>query len=392
MTPDGRHGTGDEPRVRRRRRRARGRRRRTVHASSTRRARPVAATGDFKAASRLARATSSASATCDTEGSLARRPRRRLDAERTPPPGRARQDPGAGSAGARGSSRTASSSTSRAAPDRRPPPAKGTPARSPRTCRRRPSPPSRCTTSAGRQGRRQDATRRSRPTGSVDQVVERRSTRSAAPTRSSAGSATRPSPSRSTAATRRRPRRRARRRGRGRRGVGQARRLKNLVPWPAPGRKVTSEESRRRDDHHHRPRRSLVAPGVRPDAQASSGALKSMRRIAQLRVHDGLAVVGVGGDDFVKAVLDTKAGSSLADQARLQDAPRPGRGRRTPASVFVDVAGHREGRRGQLSPAAEQGEVRARTSSPTSSRSRRSRLASRRGDLSHVPFVVTVDK
>jgi hypothetical protein len=37
-------------------------------------------------------------------------------------------------------------------------------------------------------------------------------------------------------------------------------------------------------------------------------------------VNNGLVVFGVGGDTFVKAVIDAKSGSSLADQPRYKTA------------------------------------------------------------------------
>ena len=49
-------------------------------------------------------------------------------------------------------------------------------------------------------------------------------------------------------------------------------------------------------------------------------ALAGVRAAVSFTLNNGLVVFGVGGDAFVKAVLDTKSGSSLADQARYKAA------------------------------------------------------------------------
>jgi hypothetical protein len=53
-------------------------------------------------------------------------------------------------------------------------------------------------------------------------------------------------------------------------------------------------------------------------------------------VTDQFAIVGIGGDAFVKAVLDTKAGSSLADQPRYRTAIDRA-GASNAGQVYVDL-------------------------------------------------------
>jgi hypothetical protein len=65
-------------------------------------------------------------------------------------------------------------------------------------------------------------------------------------------------------------------------------------------------------------------------------------------VTDKLAVLGIGGDTFVKAVLDTKAGSSLADQARYK-ATIGAAGASNSGLVYVDIASIRTAVVAQLS-------------------------------------------
>lgn len=63
-------------------------------------------------------------------------------------------------------------------------------------------------------------------------------------------------------------------------------------------------------------------------------------------VTDTLAILGIGGDGFVKAVLDTKAGSSLVDQAAYKRAVGTGAN----AGVFyLDIASIRKAVEAQLS-------------------------------------------
>ncbi|HTC85946.1 MAG TPA: DUF3352 domain-containing protein, partial [Candidatus Acidoferrum sp.] len=60
---------------------------------------------------------------------------------------------------------------------------------------------------------------------------------------------------------------------------------------------------------------SKLAPGA-----SLPGGLGGGKASLSFTLSNGLVVFGVGGDGFVKAVLDTKAGSSLADQARYKTA------------------------------------------------------------------------
>jgi hypothetical protein len=60
---------------------------------------------------------------------------------------------------------------------------------------------------------------------------------------------------------------------------------------------------------------SKLAPGA-----SLPGGLGGGKAAVSFTLSNGLVVFGVGGDGFVKAVLDTKAGSSLADQARYKTA------------------------------------------------------------------------
>ena len=60
---------------------------------------------------------------------------------------------------------------------------------------------------------------------------------------------------------------------------------------------------------------SQFSPGTSFPAEIGDG-----RAAISFTMSNGLVVFGVGGDSFVKAVLDTKAGSSLADQGRYKTA------------------------------------------------------------------------
>jgi hypothetical protein len=70
--------------------------------------------------------------------------------------------------------------------------------------------------------------------------------------------------------------------------------------------------------------------------QGAADALRSVDASISYTISNGLVVVGVGGDGFVKAVLDTKAGSSLADQARYKTALDRA-GAENVASAYVDI-------------------------------------------------------
>ena len=121
--------------------------------------------------------------------------------------------------------------------------------------------------------------------------------------------------------------------------------LKNLVALAGSARRQGHERSaRRRDDHHDRPRVRQgplkLVPGSGTGSGLDSGLPASVTdaRIAlSYTVTDDLAIVGVGGDGFVKAVLDTKSGSSLADQAGYKAAIGLA-GASNASQGYVDVA------------------------------------------------------
>lgn len=60
---------------------------------------------------------------------------------------------------------------------------------------------------------------------------------------------------------------------------------------------------------------STLAPGTTLPSGFGDG-----RAAVSFTLNNGLVIFGVGGDGFVKAVLDTKSGSALADQARYKAA------------------------------------------------------------------------
>ena len=126
---------------------------------------------------------------------------------------------------------------------------------------------------------------------------------------------------------------------------------------------------------------------------ARSASLPSGTATARLSLsytlNDGLVIFGAGGDGFVKAVLDTKAGSSLADQARYRTA--------------IDAAGGANGSQGYLDLRAVIEAVQADL--PATQRTQFDRdvkpyvdpfqaigLAGHGGEIQHVMTVLTVGK
>ena len=106
-------------------------------------------------------------------------------------------------------------------------------------------------------------------------------------------------------------------------------------------------------------------------------------------VTDDLAIIGVGGDGFVKAVLDTKSGSSLADQAGYKAAIGLA-GASNASQGYVDVASIVKAIEAQL-PADTLKAYEADTKpylAPFSGFG----YSTQAGDLQHVQFVVTVSK
>jgi hypothetical protein len=78
-----------------------------------------------------------------------------------------------------------------------------------------------------------------------------------------------------------------------------------------------------------------AAPGSGPSTIPP--ALAGARIAVSYTVTGESAIVGIGGDAFVKAVLDTKAGSSLADQPRYRTALDRA-GASNVSQVYVDLA------------------------------------------------------
>ena len=113
--------------------------------------------------------------------------------------------------------------------------------------------------------------------------------------------------------------------------------------------------------------------------------MSDVRIALSYTVTDDLAVIGVGGDGFVKAVLDTKAGSSLADQARYKTAI--GRvGASNTSQGYVDVAAIVKAVEAQLPPDALKAYV--KDSKPYVTPFAAFGFGTQAGDLEHVRFVV----
>jgi hypothetical protein len=119
----------------------------------------------------------------------------------------------------------------------------------------------------------------------------------------------------------------------------------NMTGLPQP--KVTSEV-------HGDATIWTIDLGAVKDIQALSGGsmgsvpaeIANARVAISYTVTDKLAIVGVGGDSFVKAVLDTKDGSSLVDQAAYKRAVGTGA---NAGVMYVDIASIRKAIEAQLS-------------------------------------------
>jgi hypothetical protein len=171
--------------------------------------------------------------------------------------------------------------------------------------------------------------------------------------------------------------------------------LKNLVSLAGlPGAKVTSEA-------HGAATITTIDLGSLKDLEklvpGASGltagqvplATSDVRLALSYAVTDDLAVIGVGGDGFVKAVLDTKAGSSLADQARYKTAI--GRvGASNTSQGYVDLAAIANAVEAQLPPDALKAYV--KDTKPYITPFAAFGFGTQAGDLQHVRIVVTVSK
>ncbi len=124
------------------------------------------------------------------------------------------------------------------------------------------------------------------------------------------------------------------------------------------------------------------------DAQAA-GALKSIDASLSYTIHDGLVIVGVGGDAFVKAVLDTKAGSSLADQSGYKTALDRA-GAENTASAYLDVQSVLAAVEAAM-PAAERAKFDTGTK-PYLEPLQAIAVSQQSGDVIHGRFVITVAK
>lgn len=124
------------------------------------------------------------------------------------------------------------------------------------------------------------------------------------------------------------------------------------------------------------------------DAQAA-GALKSIDASLSYTIHDGLVIVGVGGDAFVKAVLDTKAGSSLADESRYKTALDRA-GAENTASAYLDVQSVLAAVDAAM-PAAERAKFDTGTK-PYLEPLQAVAVSQQSGDVIHGRFVITVAK
>jgi Protein of unknown function (DUF3352) len=172
--------------------------------------------------------------------------------------------------------------------------------------------------------------------------------------------------------------------------------LKNLVSLAGlPGAKVTSEDHAGAtittiDLGSIKDLQGLV-PGM--DSGLSMGSLPASVADARIAlsyaVTGDLAVIGVGGDGFVKAVLDTKAGSSLADQPRYKTAM--GRaGASNSSQGFVDVAAIVKAVEAQLP--SDTLKSYEKDTKPYLAPFAAFGYSTQGGDLQHVRFVVTVSK
>ncbi len=174
--------------------------------------------------------------------------------------------------------------------------------------------------------------------------------------------------------------------------------LKNLVALAGlPGAKVTSEDHGGAtittiDLGSVKDLQNLV-PGASSGSGFSMGSLPASVADARIAlsytVTADLAVIGVGGDGFVKAVLDTKAGSSLADQPRYKTAM--GRAGASNASQgYVDVAAIVKAVEAQLPSDALK--AYKKDTKPYLAPFAAFGYSTQGGDLQHIRFVVTVSK
>lgn len=173
--------------------------------------------------------------------------------------------------------------------------------------------------------------------------------------------------------------------------------LKNLVALAGlPGAKVTSETHGTATittiDLGSVKDLSNLIPSSGMGSGLDSGLPPSVTdaRIAlSYAVTDDLAIVGVGGDGFVKAVLDTRSGSSLADQAGYRTAIGLA-GASNASQGYVDIATIVKAIEAQL-PADTLKAYRADTK-PYLAPFAGFGYSTQGGDLQHVRFVVTVSK
>ena len=169
--------------------------------------------------------------------------------------------------------------------------------------------------------------------------------------------------------------------------------LKNLVSLSGlPSAKVTTE------DHAGATITTIDLGSVKDLVGASGGDTTSIAgtpEVADARVAlsytvtDTLAIVGIGGDGFVKAVLDTKAGSSLADQPRYT-AAFAAAGASNAGSMYIDlkaIVSAVEARLPADSRAAYERDVKPYLA-PLSAIA----VSSQGGDLMHGRIVLTVTK
>jgi hypothetical protein len=173
--------------------------------------------------------------------------------------------------------------------------------------------------------------------------------------------------------------------------------LKNLVALAGlPGAKVTSEAHGAAtittiDLGSLKDLENLVPGGasVFGGGLSPSSPMSDARIALSYTVTDDLAVIGVGGDAFVKAVLDTKAGASLADQARYKTAIERV-GASNTSQGYVDVAAIVKAVEAQLPPDVLKAYV--KDSKPYVAPFAAFGFGTQAGDLEHVRFVVTVSK
>jgi hypothetical protein len=170
--------------------------------------------------------------------------------------------------------------------------------------------------------------------------------------------------------------------------------LKNLVSLAGlPGAKVTSEA------HGDATITTIdlgaikdlqgLAPGMGLNAGSLPSSVADARVALSYTVTGDLAIVGVGGDGFVKAVLDTKAGSSLADQPRYKTVI--GRAGASNASQgYLDVAAIAKAVEAQLP--ADVLKAYEKDTKPYLAPFAAFGYSTQGGDLQHVRFVVTVSK